>query len=131
MKQLIYASRPFGYDTATLAGILTRARVRNAQYDITGCLICRPDIYLQLLEGPAGRIETLFEKIREDDRHVDVSVLVQCDVQDRLFPDWAMRHDPAKTWLWTPKEINAGILETVSPQEVRGVFLRSAPQAAS
>ena len=125
MQQLVYASRPFGYDTAILAGILSRARVRNSQYDITGCLICRPDIYLQLLEGPSGKVDTLFDKICNDDRHVDVKVLLQCEVQERLFPDWAMRHDPAQSWLWSPQEINAGILEIVSPQDVRDVFLRS------
>lgn len=131
MQQLIYASRPFGYDTSVLAGILSVARVKNAQHDITGALICRSDIYLQLLEGPVGKVETLFEKIAEDDRHVDVQVLVRCAVEDRLFPEWAMKHDPAQTWLWTPQQIAKGALEKATAREVRSVFLRADDPANS
>ena len=44
MLQLIYASRPFGFDTAMLAGILMDARRCNARDDITGMLVCRADL---------------------------------------------------------------------------------------
>src|SRR6056300_288165 len=100
MQQLIYASCPFGYDESILAGILSVARTKNAQNDITGALICRPDIYLQLLEGPVGRVENLYDRILQDDRHLDVKTLVKCAVRDRLFPEWAMKHDPAVSWMW-------------------------------
>ncbi len=72
MQQLIYASRPFGYGVQALAGILSMSRVRNSQNDITGALICRQDIYLQLLEGPTGLVETTFERILRDDRHTEI-----------------------------------------------------------
>lgn len=125
MQQIIYASRPFGFDAATLASILAHARVKNAQNDITGALICRPDIYLQLLEGPTGKVENLFSDIQQDDRHVDVELLVRSKIEDRLFADWAMKHDPAATWLWTAEEIRAGALQKASAREVRSVFVRS------
>ena len=125
MQQLIYASRPFGYDTSVLAGILSTARVKNKQNDITGSLICRADIYLQLLEGPAEKIDTLFEKIRRDDRHLEVTVLSREQVEERLFPGWDMKHDPANSWLWSPDEIHDGILQTVTTDQVRAVFMRS------
>ena len=51
--QLIYASRPFGYDDLTLTSILMQARENNARNGITGALICREDVFLQILEGPA------------------------------------------------------------------------------
>lgn len=126
MQQLIYASRPFGYDPAMLSAILATSRVRNAQLDITGALICRSDVFIQLLEGPVGKVETLFEKIEQDDRHVDVRVLVRGQVKDRLFPQWAMKHDPARSWLWTAEEIAGGALGRASAREVRGIFLRCA-----
>lgn len=130
MQQLIYASRPFGYDTATLAGILSTARVRNAQNDITGALICRSDIYLQLLEGPTGKVEDTYERILTDDRHVEMRVLVRSQVEDRLFPEWAMRHDPAHSWMWSAKEKADGALDRASVRDVRAVFLRLANQTA-
>ncbi len=114
-----------------LAGILSVSRVRNAQQDITGALICRSDIFLQLLEGPVEKVETLFDKICEDDRHVEVSLLVRCRVEDRLFPGWAMRHDPAQSWLWTKEEIAAGALGAARARDVRAVFVRLANQPAS
>lgn len=128
MQQLIYASRPFGYDTADLAGILTVSRTRNEQANITGALICRPDVYLQLLEGPTGKVENAFARIEQDERHVDVNVLVRASVVDRLFPQWAMRHDPAHSWLWSPAEIAEGALERASVREIRAVFVRLAEQ---
>ncbi|MEM9576487.1 MAG: BLUF domain-containing protein [Pseudomonadota bacterium] len=131
MQQIIYASRPFGFSTDVLAGILAVSRTRNAQRDITGALICRPDIYVQLLEGPAGRVDTLMDKIAEDDRHVDVQVLVRAPVEDRLFPGWSMKHDPAVTWLWTPEEIAEGALDKTTPEEVRSMFVRVASQPSS
>lgn len=131
MQQLIYASQPFGFSEDGLAGILAASRTRNAQQDITGALICRPDIYLQLLEGPTGKVETLFDKISEDDRHVNVTVLVRAKIEDRLFPSWAMKHDPAKSWLWTAEEIRQGAIENASVREVREIFLRVANQDGS
>lgn len=128
MQQLIYASRPFGYDTAALAGIFSVSRVLNAQNDITGALICRSDIYLQLLEGPVGKVENTYERIVIDDRHVEVKVLVRSRIQDRLFPEWAMRHDPAQSWMWSAKEIANGALDNASARDVRSVFVRLANQ---
>lgn len=126
MQQLIYASRPFGYDAQGLASILANARLSNARNDITGALICRSDIYLQLLEGPVQKVEATFEKICEDDRHTEVRVLVRAPIEDRLFPDWTMRHDPARSWLWTRDEIHKGIMERASAREIRAVFFNLA-----
>jgi hypothetical protein len=47
----VYSSRPFGFDSAILNGILVDARRSNERDGITGALICRGDIYLQWLEG--------------------------------------------------------------------------------
>jgi hypothetical protein len=126
MQQLIYASRPFGYDAQGLANILATARAANARNDITGALICRSDVFLQLLEGPVQKVETLFDKISQDDRHVDVRVFVRAPVEDRLFPDWTMKHDPARSWLWTREEISQGAMDSATAREIREVFFRLA-----
>lgn len=126
MQQIIYWSRPFGYDTATLAGILSTARIKNAQLNITGALLCRSDIYLQLLEGPVGQVETIYNKIERDDRHVDVKLLVRSKIVDRLFGQWAMYHDPAATWAFTKQEVADGALGRASARDIRQIFLRMA-----
>ena len=124
ITQLIYASQPFGFDDAMLNGILVQARRNNPRNDITGCLICRQDLYLQLLEGPAEAIETLFAKIKSDDRHLRVVELSRATVAARLFPDWAMRDDPAQSWLWPADAVENGALSQASPDALRAVFAR-------
>ena len=128
--QLVYASRPFGFDAGTLIAILFKAWARNAEADVTGCLICRDDIYLQLLEGPADGVNRIYQKILEDDRHVEVTQLVRHDITERMFGKWAMRDDPVKSWMWTREEIDAGAVNKATPQEILAIFQRLAQDAS-
>ncbi len=130
LLQLIYASHPFGFDSATLSAILLDARRCNARDDITGMLICRGDLFLQLLEGPAEAVEATCKRIMADDRHVDMRVLSRETVNERLFPQWSMRDDPAQSWLWTKDEVEAGKLDAAPPAEIQAVFQRLARQGA-
>jgi hypothetical protein len=128
--QLVYASRPFGFDAGTLIDILFKARARNAEADVTGCLICRDDIYLQLLEGPAENVTRIYKKILEDDRHVEVTQLVRHGVPERMFGRWAMRDDPVQSWMWNRDEIDAGAVNKATPEEVLAIFRRLAEEPA-
>ncbi len=126
--QLIYASQPFGFDDLALSGILNTARKNNQRDGITGALICREDLYLQMLEGRRDVVTALFARILHDDRHTQVISLWTGDIETRLFPEWAMRHDPAKSWMWTADQVTAGAIERASSDEVRGVFTRLATE---
>ena len=128
VHQLIYTSQPFGFDSAMLGGILVAARRNNRRDAVTGALICRADIYLQLLEGPRPAVEAAFARIVGDDRHQDVVRLSVSDVADRVFPTWDMADDPARSWLWSPAEVAAGRAATATPDEVIGVFRRLAAE---
>jgi Sensors of blue-light using FAD len=127
--QLIYVSRPFGFDDTSLKSILYSARASNKRDGITGALICRADIYLQMLEGPRDKLTTLYSKILRDGRHTDVVTLYAGDVETRLFPNWDMRHDPARTWLWTRDEIWDGAVTNASADTIRAIFARVANEA--
>lgn len=131
LTQLIYASRPFGFDDLALTGILSSARRNNIRDQITGALICREDLFLQLLEGQAEAVNEAFARIKRDDRHTDVVRLVSTDITDRLFPAWAMRHDPATSWMWTADQVTAGAVAAASEAEVIGVFRRLAGEPPS
>jgi hypothetical protein len=122
----IYTSQPFGYDEAILSSILMQARKANARDDITGALICRADIYLQWLEGPEDKVRDAIRRISRDDRHLDVQLLVAEPAEARVFGDWAMLHDPAKTWIWSQAEIADGALDRATPEEITGFFLHLA-----
>ena len=124
ITQLIYRSQPFGFDDAMLDGILLQARRNNPRHAVTGALIVRGDIYLQLLEGPEPAITALFGRIASDDRHLAVTPVSRETVATRLFPAWSMRDDPAASWLWSEAEIAGGAFERAGPAGVRGVFER-------
>ena len=128
--QLIYASHPFGFDSAILSAILMDARRCNSRDDITGMLICRADLYLQLLEGPSDAVDGAYRRIAADDRHVDLRLLSRQNVEARLFPLWSMQDDPARSWLWSKAEIEAGAFDRATPAEIQAVFHRLAGEGA-
>ncbi|HEU0044233.1 BLUF domain-containing protein [Sphingomonas sp.] len=130
VTQLIYMSEPFGYDSAVLSAILETARRNNARRGITGALICRQDIYLQLIEGDADAIDMLYARISEDDRHLAVTLLSRIAVSARLFPEWAMMHDPARSWLWSPDEVHAGAVRGATCEALQQVFARAGDEAS-
>jgi len=132
LLQLTYASRPFGFDASTLAGILLDARRWNAREGITGALICRDDLYLQLLEGPEAAVEALYVRIRRDDRHIEVRPLTRRTIadDDRLFGAWAMRDDPADPLVWSREAVHNGAAEQASEAEVLAIFRKLAAGAA-
>jgi len=124
LKHLIYSSRPFGFDQNTLNGILVTSVDNNKRDQITGALICRSDLYLQYLEGPAESIHETFNKIQHDDRHVEIKVLKEGMHAERLFPKWAMRDDPVRSWMWSREEIDAGALDKISASDAFNIFQR-------
>ena len=130
IHQLIYMSEPFGFDDGILNGILSISRRNNVRDDITGALVCRRDIYLQLLEGPEGAVQAAFTRITGDDRHLSPNRLWSGEVTQRLFPDWAMRDDPARSWLWSEAEVGAGAVQRASQRDLCEVFERVASEAA-
>lgn len=126
ITQIIYSSRPFGFDISVLNSILAVSRRLNARDDITGTLICRADMYLQLIEGPEAAIQATYKRITADDRHLDINLLVSRGVTDRMFPEWAMRDDPARSWMWTQAEVSAGAISAANPPEILAIFERLA-----
>lgn len=130
LTQIIYSSRPFGFTAGTLDDILTISRLRNARDGITGTLICRADLYLQLIEGPDAEIQALYARITADDRHQDIRAHVTRNVDVRMFPHWAMRDDPPRSWMWSQAEVSGGALAAATPNQIIAIFERLAIEAA-
>ncbi len=107
-----------------LAGILSAARRNNPRDGITGALICRHDVYLQLIEGPADAIDALYARILADDRHTNVELLLTEDAGERMFPAWAMLDDEAPSLFWSAQDVAAGALKSATPDELRAPFER-------
>lgn len=113
MHVLLYRSRERpGVLAADLNDIIGVAQRRNRALDITGLLLSGhmevlptvPGEFVQWLEGPEERVESLFETIAGDPRHTGVEVLARGPIEtvladapvdvavkdDRLFPTWSM-----------------------------------------
>ena len=131
LVQLIYASRPFGFDQAILNGILSQSRRYNSRDGITGALICRADVYMQLLEGSAEALEATYARILRDDRHLEIRQLSYQTVTDRLFPSWAMRDDPARSWMWSQSEVADGVIDKATDLQALKIFERLAAEPES
>lgn len=124
IKQVIYVSKPIDFDKKILDQILLQSAINNEKNNITGALICRSDLYLQFLEGPAHKIDDLYSRINTDTRHREVKLLEETRSKRRLFSNWAMKGDPAKEWMWTRSEIIDGILERLSENDAMDIFVK-------
>lgn len=88
---LIYTSVPVRQlHEAELQELLSVAREANSRFNVTGMLVCLPESFTQLIEGPKAHIEQLYQNIQQDKRHFRVTTLREGDIDKRYFPDWAM-----------------------------------------
>jgi hypothetical protein len=69
-------------------------------------------------------VEARYSSIVRDDRHLEVVKRVSRPVSERLFPKWAMRDDPARSWMWTAQEIAEGALDRADPEAFISIFKR-------
>lgn len=91
MKRIVYSSAArVPIDARVLANILVAARVRNARRDVTGMLLYRDGVFLQLLEGGQVEVDLVMALIRTDHRHQRVTALLEEDIVARAFPSWSM-----------------------------------------
>lgn len=91
--RLVYTSRATSdMPPERVATIVAKSRGSNRAKDITGALLYRDRVFLQILEGPAKAVEALYTGIARDPRHADVRILFQETDTRRLFPDWSMGH---------------------------------------
>lgn len=91
MFQLIYLSQAKSdLNYSDLAAILESSRRHNPAKSITGILIYKDDQFLQLLEGNQEDVQAVMDKIAQDKRHMNISVLYQGDTAERFFADWSM-----------------------------------------
>ena len=91
--QLFYISTAVpGFDPKEIQNILRSAHSFNPTYDLTGMMMLRGGIFLQLLEGAEENVRMLYSKIKADKRHRNLMVLMERETDHRLFSDWSMAY---------------------------------------
>lgn len=113
-----YSTATQAFSEQDLIDLLNYANNYNKPLGISGCLVYSDGKFIQLLEGERDAVLKLFEKIKQDPRHSNVTVTVEMTVNQKLFPGWGMafkfsdkdllkKHgvtDPSK---WIYSEFNA------------------------
>lgn len=93
LHRLVYYSRNHidpAHIAANVDQILAISRQNNVRDNITGALMFNSGCFAQVLEGPIEAVEAAFERIQQDDRHGEVSLLALDPIPARSFPNWAM-----------------------------------------
>lgn len=90
--RLVYCSQATipADDTLELSRILAVSRSNNVQAEVTGAMLHNQGCFAQVLEGPLGSVQEVFERIQCDVRHNAVVVLQAERVGRRLFRAWDM-----------------------------------------
>lgn len=91
MLSLIYASTATKLFTQQeLVELLETSQKNNVKTDITGMLLYRGGNFIQVIEGEPDAVLELYEIIKEDPRHKDVTLLSKDPIKNRQFPNWSM-----------------------------------------
>lgn len=91
LSQLVYISkRQPNCTEAEIEKILTACKNNNKELDVTGVLLYSDAQFVQYLEGDLRKINSLYNKIKEDKRHKNVALISTAPIKERTFPSWQM-----------------------------------------
>jgi hypothetical protein len=92
--QLVYISTSRQVlEPQVLDHILTVSRRNNAAAGVTGLLLSGGRRFLQVLEGPADKVQATYQRISHDPRHFAIVELSRREVGAQQFGDWAMGYN--------------------------------------
>ena len=124
LKRVVYVSEKTDASDTTLRGIIASSQKNNPEEGVTGCLLSGSNSFLQLLEGPADFIDTLYSKISKDNRHENVMTLCEEKIDERLFLSWSMKLAPFENMEWSKEDFNSGNFLNITSEEALNVFVR-------
>ena len=97
LVRLTYASRAsHGISSQLIREILDSSQRNNPVRGLTGILCCNADTFLQALEGPRNAINALYNRLAEDNRHKDLTILDYEEISVRRYANWSMGRAGAK-----------------------------------
>ena len=124
LKRVVYVSEKTFVSATGLKDIIASSKKNNLEEDLTGCLLSGSNSFLQLLEGPAELINTLYSKISRDNRHKNVITLCDEKIDERLFLSWSMKLAPFENMEWSNENFNSGDFLNITSEEALNVFAR-------
>lgn len=83
----------FPFEEPQVQSLIEHARGFNNSKNITGCLLYYNGIFIQYLEGDQANVLALFDGIKKDNRHSQVTLLSSSDINEREFETWNMAYE--------------------------------------
>lgn len=77
-------------DDVALHDLLVESAQNNAKNKLTGLLVYRDGVFLETLEGDRTDVYKAYDRIMDDDRHLDVTLLELEPIDERRFTDYKM-----------------------------------------
>jgi hypothetical protein len=97
LVRLTYASRAsHGVSSELIREILDSSQRNNPGKGLTGILCCNADIFLQALEGPRAEVNALYNRLADDSRHKELTILDYAEISMRRYGNWSMGWAGAK-----------------------------------
>ncbi len=91
LSQLVYVSnRNANCTDKKIEKILEACKRNNPALGITGVLLYSKDKFIQLVEGEARVLTTLYDKIKLDNRHSYCMMVSYAPIKEKSFPSWHM-----------------------------------------
>lgn len=73
-----------------LLHLLEKSRANNSELSITGMLLYKGGNFMQMLEGDRDTVKKLYDTIKRDTRHKDVTTITTDSIKKRSFENWSM-----------------------------------------
>jgi len=70
--------------------LLNKAWAANTHRGVTGALVMERGMFFQVFEGTEAEAHALFKLICTDSRHREIQLLMERQVNERFFEEWAM-----------------------------------------
>jgi len=120
LVRLIYTSTVTeDFVPAEIDHILKTARANNKNRNVTGLLCFNNTFFLQCLEGSREQVNNTYQKILNDKRHTNITILSYSEIIEREFHEWSMGYMPNSS-LTTPLNLKYSSTPDFNPYEMSG-----------
>lgn len=91
MFQLIYVSQATSsIQLDEIENILEASRANNQVEQVTGMLMYKDRLFVQILEGEKDHVFSVYDRVKNDTRHQGVQIIEESEVPKRQFDQWIM-----------------------------------------
>ena len=93
MHLIVYMSEYVGNTNSMfsdIGDIITASKANNPKRGVTGILLYHKGKFVQVIEGEEDELKKLMQKIEKDERHKNLTYLVNEEINERGFDQWNM-----------------------------------------